>query len=531
MADRNGYFKVIDGSSSVSVKYFPPEDNGEKLDIYDVTSFLDKMGVKNYDLVKLNALISGYEVAEDVISNEGCYRFDEVIDIKVTTDRMYAIGRFYPPSENGLRMNKEEILQTIEDNKVVFGINMEAIDSFIENPEYCKNIVIATGTKPVEGADAFITYKFQTDRSAKPKLNDDGTVDFHHLNNISNIKKGDVLAVLTKEDVGVPGTDVLGIPVNPKKVKHLTLKHGNGISVTEDGLKLIALVDGHATLEKDRVFVSDNYDVPADVDNSTGDITYSGSVTVKGNVRTGFAVEADGDIEVFGVVEGCKLSSGGNIILHRGIQGMGKSDIKAKGNLISKFIEGADVSIGGYVETDTIINSNVAARGDIYVRGKNASLIGGNVSSTTLIEAANIGSSMGAATNVEVGTDPGIREKVRKLNADVEEKQKENEKMSQLLSVMRKKRDMGVLEEEKKPMLAQLTKNIILNDSEIKTKKAEIDSYEKLLEENVNARIRVTKSIYPGTKVTLAGDDMLIHKEIIHSEFKRIRNEIRVLPL
>lgn len=531
MADKNSYFRVIDGSSSVSVEYFPPEGNGERLDLEEVTDFLDKAGVKNYDLVKLNGLINGSEKGKEVISNEGCYRFDEAINIKVTADRMYAIGRFYPPSKNGSRMSREEIISTIENNKVVFGVNDDAIDEFIENPEYCKNIVIAMGTKPVEGSDAYITYNFQTDRKAKPQLNDDGTVDFHHLNNISNIRKGDVLAVLTKEDPGVPGTDVLGMMVNPKKVKHLTLKHGNGISVTEDGLQLIALVDGHATLEKDRVFVSDNYDVPADVDNSTGDITYSGSVTIKGNVRTGFAVEAEGDIEVFGVVEGCKLSAGGDIILHRGIQGMGKSDIRTKGNLISKFIEGADVKAGGYVETDTIINSNVAARGDIYVRGRNASLIGGNVSSTTLIEAANIGSSMGAATNVEVGTDPGIRDKVKKLNGEVEEKQKENEKMSQLLSVMRKKRDAGVLEEEKKAMLSQLTKNIILNDSEIKAKKAEIDSYEKLLEENTNARIRVTKSIYPGTKVTVAGDYMLIHKEIIHSEFKRIRNEIRVLPL
>lgn len=530
MADRNSYFKVIDKDSSVSVRYFPPEGNGERLTIDEVTSFLDSMGVRNYDLVKLNSLINSDKEAEDIISDEGCYKFDEVIDIKVTADKMYAIGRFYPPSKNGSRMSKDEIIRTIENRKVTFGIDEAVIDAFIKNPEYCKNIIIAKGVRPVEGTDAYITYNFQTDRSAKPQLNEDGTVDFHHLNNISNIKKGDVLAVLTKEDPGVPGTDVYGVMAKPKKVGHLTLKHGNGISVTEDGLKLIAEVDGHATLEKDKVFVSDNYDVPADVDNSTGDITYSGSVTIKGNVRTGFAVEADGDIEVFGVVEGCKLKAGGNIILHRGIQGMGKSDIRAKGNLISKFIESADVNIEGYVETDTIINSNVSARGDIYVRGRNASLIGGNVRSRTLIEAANIGSAMGASTCVEVGIDPTIKDKVKKLQEEIEDKLKESEKVSQILTVMRKKRDMGVLEEEKLPMLTQLTKNIVLYDSEIKTKKTELASYEKQLEGNANATIRVKKSIYPGTKVTVAGDYMLIHKEIIHSEFKRVKSEIRVLP-
>ncbi len=531
MADKNSYFKIIDGDDSVSVKFFPAEGNGEKLSIDEVTAFLDKMGVKEYDLVKLNALISSEETAEEVISNKGCYKFDEVITIKVTADKMYAIGRFYPPSENGSRMSKEEIIRTIESQKVTFGVDETVIDAFLENPEYCKNVVIAKGTKPVDGKDAYITYNFQTDRRAKPQLNEDGTVDFHNLNNISNIKKGDVLAVLTKEDPGIPGTDVFGVMVKPKKVNRLVLKYGNGISVTEDGLQLIAEVDGHATLEKDKVFVSDNYDVPADVDNSTGDIKYSGSVTIKGNVRTGFSVEADGNIEVFGVVEGCKLVAGGNIVLHRGIQGMGKSDISAKGNLISKFIESADVNVEGYVETDTIINSNVSARGDIYVRGKNASLIGGNVRSTTLIEAANIGSSMGAATSVEVGTDPSIRDKVKKLKDEIEEKQKENEKMSQILTVIRKKKDMGILEDDKVPMLAQLTKSIVLNNSEIKTKEAEVEACEELLQENTNARIRAIKSVYPGTKVTVAGDYILVHKEIIHSEFKRVKSEIKVLPL
>ena len=139
----------------------------------------------------------------------------------------------------------------------------------------------------------------------------------------------------------------------------MVLIHGKNIELTEDGLQLISLVDGHATLEGDRVFVSDNYDVPADVDNSTGDIEYNGSVTIKGNVRTGFSVHANGNVEIFGVVEGASIYADGDIILHRGIQGMGKGKLVCKGNLISKFIESADVSAEGYIETDTILHSNV----------------------------------------------------------------------------------------------------------------------------------------------------------------------------
>lgn len=531
MQDKNGYFEIVNGDDSVTMRCYPPTGGGQPLKVEDVSNFLDRVGVKNYDIITINNLISRDDICEEIISNETCFSFDESMEIMVTADKMQGIARFYPCSSDGSRMSKDEIIRTLNQGGIRYGILDKAIDNFIENPEYCKNILIAKGTNPTEGTDATIEYFFKTDKNAKPQLNEDGTVDFHHLNNISNVKVGQVLAALTPENPGVPGTSVLGEIVNPPKVKKLSLKYGKYIKISEDKLKIISEVDGHATLENEKVFVSNNYDVPADVDNSTGDISYNGSVTVKGNVRTGFSVEADGDVEVFGVVEGAKIVAGGNIILHRGIQGMGKSEIRTKGNIISKFIESADVIVDGYIETDTILNSNVSAKGDIYVRGKNASLIGGNVRSTTLIEAAVIGSPMGTSTSVEVGTDPAVRDRIKKLKESIENKKAENEKLQQILTVLRKKKDMGILEEEKLPMLSQLTKTILLNTTEINDAKEEMESTEKLLQENENARIRATKSIHQGTKVTVAGDYIYIHKEVIHSEFMRHRSEIKVVPL
>ena len=135
------------------------------------------------------------------------------------------------------------------------------------------------------------------------------------------------------------------------------------------------------------ISVSNVYEVQADVDTSTGDIEYNGSVNVKGNVRTGFKIRAKGDVEISGVVEGALIIADGDVILHRGIQGMGRCQIIAKGNLVSRFIESAVVAVNGYIETDTILHSKITAKGDIFVRGKNGNIIGGNVRSTSLIEA------------------------------------------------------------------------------------------------------------------------------------------------
>ena len=56
--------------------------------------------------------------------------------------------------------------------------------------------MIAVGTAATEGSDGYIEYKFNTELKPTPKMNDDGTVDFHTLENVNHIRKGEVVAVL-----------------------------------------------------------------------------------------------------------------------------------------------------------------------------------------------------------------------------------------------------------------------------------------------------------------------------------------------
>ena len=46
------------------------------------------------------------------------------------------------------------------------------------------------------------------------------------------------------------------------------------------------------------------YVVPGDVDFSTGNIDFIGSVKVMGSVRNGFSVKAEGNVEIMGRLEG-----------------------------------------------------------------------------------------------------------------------------------------------------------------------------------------------------------------------------------
>ena len=132
-------------------------------------------------------------------------------------------------------------------------------------------------------------------------MNDDGTVDFHTLENINHVNKGDVVAVLHKEDRGDDGIDVLGRRVPPRKVKHVIFRYGRNLSQSEDGTELMSQVSGHVILENDKIFVSNVLEL-VNVDNSTGDIEYEGDVVVNGNVLEGFTDKETGDITVIGIV-------------------------------------------------------------------------------------------------------------------------------------------------------------------------------------------------------------------------------------
>lgn len=224
-----------------------------------------------------------------------------------------------------------------------FGICQENIADFLANPIYCTQIVVAEGKQPRHGHDAKIEYFFNINPSLKPKHNEDGSVDYHALNTICAVEKGDKLATLHPVDEGEPGMDVFGKALPPRSVKNKVLEYGRNISISEDGLHLFSDVTGHVSLTGGKVFVSDVYEVQADVDTSTGDINYAGSVHIHGSVRGGFVVTSRGDIVVDGSVEDAMLQAGGDIIVQCGIQGMQRGLLEAKGNVITKYIENAKV--------------------------------------------------------------------------------------------------------------------------------------------------------------------------------------------
>ena len=195
-----------------------------------------------------------------------------------------------------------------------------AIDLMIDGKMYCTDVILAKGKLPTAGRDGKINYYFDTNNKARPEIKEDGSVDYFKLNMLHHCTKGQVLAEIEPEERGEDGVDVFGTITKAREVRKAKFDHGRNLEISKDGLKLMSMVDGHASLVNGAVFVSDIYSVE-NVDTSTGNIEYHGNVEVRGNVCENFKIKTDGDVFVGGVVEGAEIEAGGNIVIARGMHG------------------------------------------------------------------------------------------------------------------------------------------------------------------------------------------------------------------
>lgn len=530
---RNGYFQLIKINEQTRLKVFAPIEGGTMFMLDELIHYLDMKKINSYNLVELNQYIKSNQFEEPfLISESGFVREHEEMNLVIAPKAEYVTARFYPPSTEGDRLSKEEILRSLNTRGIVYGIKEEVIDEFLKKPCYCTDYIIAVATMPVHGSDAKIEYHFDTNITARPKLNEDGSVDFHQLGNIKPVKKGEKLATLTPADYGKPGKSVLGNELPARKVKNLHLRYGRNIELSENRCEIFSQVAGHVTLVDDMVMVSDIYQVPQNVDASTGDIVYSGSVEIPGNVLTGFSVKADGDIIVNGVAEGARIEAEGNVVLKNGMQGMSRGEIIAKGNVIARFLENCNVTAGGDVLSDAMMHTNVSCRGKVEVTGRRGLITGGHIKTYGNIIVTNLGSNMGTDTKLEILSDTDLIKEVNELERRKQECEEEIKKIDKIFLVIADKLKRGeklLPEQEKSVRLMMNSRPERLKEIEdiecvIFSRKEEIEAYK-------GVSICVNGNVYSGVKIVMKDIMKIMQENVSHCRFVLEGADIRITSI
>ncbi len=530
MTQVNGYFRLSIRENGTWIVLYPPVEGGKALRFDMVDAYLCKWRI-GYDKKVLSDTLQRLSKKEELrLTAEKIHPLDETATVLVSPDHLSAVLTLFAPCEGREVMSKEGIVGELVRAGVKYGLQEDALAALIAERVYCTPLELAKATLPIEGKSAVITYHFNTDLTAKPKQLEDGSVDFHTLDTICPVKAGDLLAELSPAVPGRPGIDVCGKQIKPPAINNQVLRYANRIHLSEDGLRMYSDVSGHVSLVEGKVFVSDTYEVPADVDSSTGDIVCEGNVEVRGNVRTGFKIDAKGNVLVHGVVEGAEIYAGGQIVLMRGIQGMSRGKLIAEGNVISKFIESAEVvSRYGYVQSEAIMHSQVSAKTDVIVGGKKGFITGGSTRCSQLIEAKTVGSNMGTTTLREVGVDPTIAEEFRRLEKRAPELIAEKEGQTQNLTVLAKKYKLtGQLPVDKLLMLKQAQKRITEIEEELQTIDKRLEELQDDMEMKTNGMIRVSQTAYSGCRITIGGAVYHVKTELSHARFVKESGDVKL---
>lgn len=528
----NGYFKLVTRENETGVTLFAPTEGGAPIDIKELTAYLERAKVA-YDIKALNDAILSLK------SGSSYFKFNdtktlpmaETCVLYLIDNKMKAVARFYPPSDGGRSLDKEGVCSELRVNRINVGYKDDEIEKFLKERKYCTSYVIAEGKPPREGYDAEITYHFDVNKMSHPKLKEDGTVDYFDLGLVNHCHAGDVLATLKPADKGEPGYDLLGNVIKPRDVKRLNLTHGLNIELNEDRTVMTSLIDGHVTCVNGKVFVNNVLELE-NVDVSTGNIEYQGNVVVNNNVISNFSIKAHGDVEVKGVVEGAYIEADGNITLVRGINGMNRGTLKAGGNIMAKFMENCNAVAGGSILTDSILHSNVQAQNEVLVQSSKGFITGGRVQATNAIKVKNLGSPMGADTQVIVGIDPVITAKYAELEKEIETSEANLKKITPVLEATKAKLATGarMLPDQLKSLqqLAQSSKEL---KEKIQADTDELARLDELMTASTDAKIEISGVVYSGTAITISDQYMMLRENYKYCSFSKKDGSVKMSTL
>ena len=337
-----------------------------------------------------------------------------------------AWGIALPALGEGAPVTWETTLSALDNKKVTFGIDQEAVNR-LSAPENILTLQkLASCVPPVSGADGRTEEHFPR-TVGTPQLveNDQGIVDFDNLNWLTHIDAGTVICDIVQPTQGKPGTNIQGNPIRPYNGKRAALPKGDNVILNEEGTSLVAKVDGQISFRDGKFHVNNVIVIKGDVDLSTGSIDVQGDVVIHGTVRAGFTVNASGNVTIGGLVEGSQITAGGSVMVGRGMNGNVTGSITAGQDVVCKYMENATVHVWGDVRMDSIVNCDISARGKVVVKSGRGIIVGGTVRAMGGIEAKVIGNRAGRLTILSIGPTPWFLREKAKIEEELEKIQQE----------------------------------------------------------------------------------------------------------
>lgn len=447
--------------------------------------------------------------------------------ISVSEDSLTASFCAQPPSTAGKMISAKEVGELLKGRSIVHGADAAAIAQALQHAVTTGKPVcdapIARGRLPQDGRDAQIAFKFQLEESPGALNDETGKMDYKERGILQKVLAGDLLATKTLATPGEEGIDVFGKTLAAAHGKDRELTAVENVDISDDGSAYTAKIDGVVMLTgEDKIGVFQHYEVPGDVDYSTGNLNMDGTLSVHGWIRSGFTVRTSGDLCVKAGIEDAIVEAGGNVEVGGGIIGKKIGTVRAGGDIRALFIENARLyADGDVVVQESIVRSAVVAGGRVDLTEGKGRVIGGSVAGRKGIEANEIGSEFTVRTVVSAGAGVDSLRRMAALQKELARYRRNAKKIAMSIALLAGKGKRRTITRHKAGQLAKVvkqTKLAKLRREEV-LKKDRLAKYKKALaqtaeQEGRQVAIRVRKSVYEGTVVILAGHRLPVREDI-----------------
>jgi uncharacterized protein (DUF342 family) len=397
---------------------------------------------------------------------------------------------------------EENVLHELWVNKIRKGILRKEIKKVIDGTYKERSVLVACGQAPRSGKDGWYEYFFRTEITKKPKVLEDGSVDYQNIEWFDTVKRDDTLAVYHPAEEGTNGYTVKGDTLPAMKGKEQGVLVGFGFRLEPDKRTYISTVDGYVELKDNRLEVS-NLLVVGEMTLATGNIVFNGNVHVKGNVGSQTEIRATGDVIVDGFVEAATIECGGNVMLRQGMNASGKGCVIAGNNVTGKFLEGVKVRAGGNIQINYCLNCDIEAGNQIEISRATGSLVGGRTCAVKGITAQNVGNRAGMSTYIKVGINEDILKKVKNLKDEITGVHEELEILQNAKKEFESKYSPEVYSTQE--MYSKLDNAIYTKEKqreELDAEKAKLDEEIKLISA---AKVVIKGRLYEGTTIDVNG--------------------------
>ena len=480
----------------------------------DLYAYLKEYEIVRYDFKAVRQFVKDGKRCK-ISGRNPAFEKDAKILVTLAKDKMTASVAIDPPFFAKPWPTEEAIKKSLAANGVKVGINDDAIRSLLARKLANEPVVVAEGVKPIEGKDAFIELLKDPDKPFE--VRDDEKIDFWSRSTIVTVHPGQEIAIKHPLENGKNGVDVTGMVAKAKPVKNVEFSFGDGLARDEENrLLLIATAEGQLKNQKGRLVVLPELDIHQDIDFGIGSIDFTGAVKIRGSVREGFHVVAQGNIEIFGPVEGADVDSQGVVIIHGGLRGMGKGTVRANGDISLNFADQATIRSGGTILADNaILHSRLYAQRAVMAlgKGKKSQIAGGRIEAGLEVSCNILGSEMGTKTEVIVGLPPEMLEKRKIFTNEVKRCEENLERVEPNLALLKKLEADGQLDDKKRAMMMDLTKMKFQLQAARDSMQAELNALLEQLElVKDKGIVRVRDTCYGGVVISIRGLSYIVHE-------------------